>query len=216
MPRRFENRASFAALWKILDGMQKKALNYCKSWAEHPHKLPGPLLMGKTGTFKTHLVHATAAAISDNYERAVRSRADQLIADIDAAIEDGKITLSHEWDERTHDWPLGMGRMTVTDGAEIAHHIRRSVELRNLDQVIADYRMEEWAEDGRAVLIVDDVEVMKLSDWLHEELYRIFDFRYQEQMPTMVATNLSSEELRKHLGDRIARRIIDMTEPFQL
>ncbi|MGH8897630.1 MAG: hypothetical protein ACRDZ4_11545, partial [Egibacteraceae bacterium] len=105
--------------------------------------------------------------------------------------------------------------LVATDGAEIAHEVRSSVERRNLDAVVARYR-QEGLESTRAALIVDDVEVMKLSDWLHEELYRIFDYRYQQSMPTFVATNLSGDALRNHLGDRIARRILDMTEPFKI
>lgn len=190
----------------------RKALDYCQHWMENPTKVSGPLLMGKSGTFKTHLVWAIARQMRDRTAQAIRVTASEIIAKTYTDIE--------------ADMPIALASfhvvslfpsldLVVTDGAQIAHDVRSSVERRNLDEVVEKYR-QFGKEPAAAALFIDDVEVMKLSDWLHEELYRIFDYRYQERMPTLVATNLSTEELRSHLGDRIARRIIDMTEPFKL
>lgn len=213
VPSRFDPRTTFATLPPLLTSEGKKALAYCKAWAAAPDKKPGPLLMGQSGTFKTHLLWATARALSERAHAEVLAFAEKRRAAAELMIDEGSLQFSHEFNIHFPHWPVW--NLVTTDGAEIAHEVRSSVERKNLDEVVARYRQEKW-EPARATLLVDDVEVMKLSDWLHEELYRIFDYRYQELMPTLVATNLSGEELRRHLGDRIARRILDMTEPFTL
>lgn len=197
----------------MLTSAGRKALDYCQLWMENPTKLNGPLLMGKSGTFKTHLVWAIARQLRDRIEQAIRDKSTEI--------------MTKTYNDIENDFPISPASfhvpsslfptldLVVTDGAQIAHDVRSSVERRNLDEVVEKYR-QFGKEPAAAALFVDDVEVMKLSDWLHEELYRIFDYRYQERMPTLVATNLSTEELRQHLGDRIARRIMDMTEPFKL
>ena len=200
-------------LYPMLSAAGRKAMDYCQRWIENPTKLSGPLLMGKSGTFKTHLIWATARELHARSQKSIHDTAskimDRTFVDIDADINFSPASF-HVTDFMFQDVNL-----VVTDGAQIAHDVRSSVERRNLDEVVEKYR-QFGKEPAAAAIFVDDVEVMKLSDWLHEELYRIFDYRYQERMPTLVATNLSTEELRSHLGDRIARRIMDMTEPFKL
>lgn len=212
VPRRFESRVD-KSLHEIVSREGKKALAYCKAWAATPHRSPGALLMGKSGTFKTHILWATALDWHARAEARVKSHASELRIKMNHEIDQGGLNFSHDFNVHASRWPLS--NLVTTDGAEIAHEVRSTVERKNLDEVVTRYRQEGW-EPKSAALIVDDVEVMKLSDWLHEELYRIFDYRYQQSMPTMVATNLSEEELRRHLGDRLTRRILDMTEPFTL
>lgn len=213
IPRRFEERASFDWLWANGARDVKKAVNYCKAWAATPTQSPGPILMGKSGTFKTHLLWATARAIQERVEQRVKAEAAERRIKLEHEIEEGSRLVTFSYNPAIPKWPTM--NLVATDGAEIAHEVRGTVERKNLDEVIARYR-HQGQNPKEAVLLIDDVEVMKLSDWLHEELYRIFDYRYQESMPLMVATNLTADELRRHLGDRIARRILDMTEPFQL
>jgi DNA replication protein DnaC len=191
----------------------KKVLEFCRRWAEDPAAVSGPLLMGKSGTYKSHMVWATAHHIYTRVYKAIRTEAQLMIDRAWTAIESGELCSCGRFRVEWEKFPNL--DLVVTDGAQVAHDVRSSVEKKNLDEIVARYR-QYGKKPKEAVLIIDDVEVMKLSDWLHEELYRIFDYRYQERMPTMLATNLSMEELRQHLGDRIARRIVDMTEPFKL
>lgn len=213
VPRTFESRAKFSELEKLLDRKGKKALGYCRTWAEAPERTRGPLLMGTSGTFKTHILWATARALQARTERTLMQHAAALEGHMGRQIEEGSVVFCQDLRLDEAAWPV-FG-LLVTDGAEIAHELRSTIERKNLDEVVARYR-QEGKPPSRAALMVDDVEVMKLSDWLHEELYRVFNHRYKEAMPTFVATNLSAEELRRHLGDRIARRIMDLTEPFEL
>lgn len=213
VPTRFEGRTTFGALASLVSREARKALDYCQEWAACPDRLAGPLLMGRSGTYKTHLLWAVAGALNEMRVRRAKSYANELRASLDRGIENGAIKFMRDFDPSPPGWPTM--DMVVTDGAEIAHEVRATVERRNLDAVVSRYR-QQGIDRKKAALLVDDVEVMKLSDWLHEELYRIFDYRYQESMPTFIATNLGAEELRRHLGDRIARRIMDLTEPFTL
>jgi DNA replication protein DnaC len=213
VPRRFADRTEIPALSPLLTPQARKALDYCRRWAENPAAMPGPLLMGKSGVFKTHIVWATARMIYERVHNQVRTAAQRMIDEAYAEIESGDLRSPSAF--RVDLSRFSGLRLIVTDGAQIAHDVRSTVEKKNLDEIVQHYR-QHGRRPAESPLLIDDVEVMKLSDWLHEELYRIFDYRYQEAMPTFVATNLSSEELRAHLGDRIARRIMDMTEPFKL
>jgi len=213
VPKKFEGRASFDSLPGLVGASCKRALAYCKSWAQRPEGKAGPLLMGKSGTFKSHLMWAAADELHEITDRNLRAHANALISLAGVHIDSGKIAVAFNSIENESTWPAR--DIHVTDGAEIAHAVRSSIVAHNLDDVVAMYRQEGMTPD-RAALFVDDVEVMKLSDWLHEELYRIFNYRYHHAMPTMISTNLSPDEMKKHLGDRIARRISDMTEPFRV
>ena len=60
------------------------------------------------------------------------------------------------------------------------------------------------------VLIVDDLGAEKTSDWVLQTLYTIMDRRYREELRTIITSNLSIEEIREKLDDRIASRIVGM------
>ena len=60
------------------------------------------------------------------------------------------------------------------------------------------------------VLIVDDLGAEKTSDWVLQTLYTIMDRRYREELRTIITSNLSIEEIRDKLDDRIASRIVGM------
>ena len=207
VPRGLERRADFPQLsW--IKGESRRAVTFCEEFADAEF-LPsrGPLLMGPSGCGKTHLLWAMARRIAYLQKARVGREATAYWNRVKPEIEKGETK-----------WPppvLPVLHLRVTDGSELAHDLRSTVEKRNLDDVISGYRQDAAIKaGGTGVLFVDDVEIAKMSDWLHEELYRIINYRYAEAMPTAFATNLSPDELRDALGDRLARRIVDMTEPF--
>lgn len=67
----------------------------------------------------------------------------------------------------------------------------------------------EWYSKA-GLLMIDDLGAEKPSEWTGEVLYRIIDFRYIYQRPTVAITNLTPPELAKHLGDRLASRLTEM------
>jgi len=208
VPGGLAKRALFSELdW--ITGKDRAAFNYCLEFAnaaENPRSR-GPLLMGPSGCGKTHLLWAMARRVAEY----TKDRVDRICTahwkEMEKELKDGALKAFLP--------SLPKVEVRVTDGSEMAHELRSSIEKKNLDSVVARFRQTEAvARGGHGFLFVDDVEIAKLSDWLHEELYRIINYRYAEAMPTAFATNLSPDELRDALGDRLARRIVDMTEPF--
>ena len=212
VPVRFEERARFGPLGAWLSS---RARARGQRFAEAPGAGAAPLLMGRSGSGKTHLLYATARAISEaNVQRLLAFRMEEegkALREVDS----GGLEAAHALNVAALGWPATV--LHVTSGAEIAHALRESVGSGTLEKTVDFYRQQD-AVSARwtGVLVVDDVEVARMSDFLQVELYRIFDYRYQESLPTLVATNLAPAELARQLGDRIARRIVDMTEPFEL
>lgn len=60
------------------------------------------------------------------------------------------------------------------------------------------------------LLLVDDLGVAKNSEWVEDVTYRLINGRYQEMRPSIFTTNLSIDQLREALGDRIASRLAEI------
>lgn len=72
-------------------------------------------------------------------------------------------------------------------------------------------------------LVFDDMGATRTTEWTEENLYRLFDHRWMERLPTVVATNLSTakrqnpgetsarNDLERAVGDRVASRVMDAT-----
>jgi DNA replication protein DnaC len=81
-----------------------------------------------------------------------------------------------------------------------------------LDYVRADYesnRPNETAsrrmEDARncPVLLLDDLGVEKRTLWTDEQMYRLLNHRYNEGLPTVIASNVEMEELEPRIASRM-------------
>jgi DNA replication protein DnaC len=59
------------------------------------------------------------------------------------------------------------------------------------------------------LLILDDIGAEKLTDWVQDVMFRIIDGRYRTSKPTMYTSNLSPNDLRDRLGQRIYDRVIE-------
>lgn len=62
------------------------------------------------------------------------------------------------------------------------------------------------------LLLLDDLGAAKSSEWTEEVTYRLIDHRYGHCLPSIFTTNLPPRELADGLGDRIASRLIEMTD----
>lgn len=61
------------------------------------------------------------------------------------------------------------------------------------------------------LLLLDDLGAAKSSEWVEEVLYRLIDARYNNCLPSIFATNVSTADgLVKQLGDRTASRLTEM------
>lgn len=66
---------------------------------------------------------------------------------------------------------------------------------------------------SRRFLVLDDLGAEKASEWTEQELVRLINYRYEHMLPTVITTNLSSEELVSKLGARGADRLNEMCTP---
>jgi DNA replication protein DnaC len=70
---------------------------------------------------------------------------------------------------------------------------------------------EEFERYQKArVLIVDDLGAAKGSEFTEEINYRLINHRYQNEMPTLITSNIPPKELAAELGERVASRLTEM------
>lgn len=66
------------------------------------------------------------------------------------------------------------------------------------------------------VLILDDLGAHNYTDWTRNRLYSILNYRTNEQLPTIITTNLSFDEIETFLGERTCSRLLQMCRIFRL
>ncbi len=59
------------------------------------------------------------------------------------------------------------------------------------------------------LLILDDLGAQASSPWAKEKLFRLINHRHNGRLPTVVTTNLSSDEMMKETDLRIVSRLMD-------
>ena len=56
-------------------------------------------------------------------------------------------------------------------------------------------------------LFLDDLGVENLTDWSRDQLYRLFEYRQNQNLPTFITTNLSLDEIKARMHERILSRL---------
>ena len=86
---------------------------------------------------------------------------------------------------------------------EAAKRVKKTFDsqVKSEDTKIFD-RMKEVE-----LLVIDDLGVEKISEWLIDEMYQIIDFRWRNKKPMIVTSNRSLEELAKVYPEQIPSRI---------
>ena len=67
----------------------------------------------------------------------------------------------------------------------------------------------------RDLLVFDDLGAERLSDFVLDRFYLIFNERYESCKPVIVTTNLNEAELEERVGSRIMSRIREMCAQFE-
>jgi DNA replication protein DnaC len=75
------------------------------------------------------------------------------------------------------------------------------------DRPIDHERLTRWREAD--LYAIDDLGARAVNDWTADAISELIDSRWQNRQPTVIATNLTTGELRNVLGDRAASRIGD-------
>ena len=91
-----------------------------------------------------------------------------------------------------------------------------------LDELRATYKSEvnelDLLDTARTIpiLILDDLGAHNYTDWTRNRLYSIVNYRLNEQLPTVITSNLSLDEMEEYLGVRTTSRIIQSSRIFRL
>lgn len=62
------------------------------------------------------------------------------------------------------------------------------------------------------MLLVDDLGAAKSSEWTEEINFRLVNHRYENQLPTLLTSNVLPKQLADRLGDRVASRLTEMCD----
>lgn len=63
---------------------------------------------------------------------------------------------------------------------------------------------------GTDLLCLDDLGKSKPSDWVHERLFQVIDYRSKRCLPTLVTTNYSPKDLVERIGEASVSRLVEM------
>jgi len=65
---------------------------------------------------------------------------------------------------------------------------------------------------SKRLVIIDDLGVERLRDWVQEYIYRLINERYEKMLPLVVTTNCSIKELEGRIGDPAVDRLAEMCQ----
>lgn len=66
------------------------------------------------------------------------------------------------------------------------------------------------------LLIIDDIGAERVTDWVRERVVSIINTRVSNNLATIYTSNLSPEELKEELGDRIASRVVGSSQVIEM
>lgn len=82
-------------------------------------------------------------------------------------------------------------------------------DLRNsFDSKSLDFEEELSMVTKCKLLIIDDIGSEKLTEWVRERIVSIIHTRVSNGLSTIYTSNLSPEEIKAEMGDRISSRIL--------
>ena len=131
------------------------------------------------------------------------------------------LTVSKKFAEEIKGWlflygPAGVGKTHLAVGilnkiwpykpvfypvAELLLHLRSSLREKTEEEAIEPFK-------NAPILILDDLGVEKITDWVRQAFYVIIAHRERNELPTIFTSNLSLDELEERIGDdRITSRI---------
>lgn len=172
---------------KPIEGQQeayKAAVAFVERFSKDRHTT-GILFSGGVGSGKTFITAAVANAVIDMCH----------ISDDDA--------------ERA-----GKG---IADRKYTPVRFTSTVEL--LEQLKATYNAGSGTETAQNItdrlkkaplLVLDDMGAEKPSEWVSERLFEIVDYRYNEELPVIITTNATPQELKQKIGERSFDRLREM------
>lgn len=120
---------------------------------------------------------------------------------------------------------VGTGKTYAT--ACICNHLMnngKTVLVMNLGLYLLKIK-REWAEAENDVLnyvkncdllVIDDLGVEKISEFVLEKVFTLIDTRYRSGKPMLITSNLSMKQIGNLFGDRIVDRIKEKCLEFEV
>lgn len=69
---------------------------------------------------------------------------------------------------------------------------------------------------GCKLLIIDDIGAERVTEWVRERMVSIINTRVSNNLATIYTSNLSPEELKSELGDRISSRVLGSSQVIEI
>ncbi|WP_434512438.1 ATP-binding protein [Desulfitobacterium sp. AusDCA] len=91
-----------------------------------------------------------------------------------------------------------------------------------LDELRATYKSQsnelDLLDSAREIpiLILDDLGAHNYTEWTRNRIYSILNYRLNEELPTVITSNLSLGEMEEYLGARTTSRIIQSCRIFKI
>jgi DNA replication protein DnaC len=105
-----------------------------------------------------------------------------------------------------------------------APKVRPAMRFENVPKMIYKCRRDykdntEYQDDlltSGSVLILDDIGVEKVSEFVEEFMYLLINTQYEKVFPVIITSNLPLSQLAEKLGDRIVSRIKEMCDVIEI
>jgi DNA replication protein DnaC len=86
--------------------------------------------------------------------------------------------------------------------------------LRPRHNVDSETEFRRWA-DAR-LLVLDDLGAAKATEWTEEINYRLINHRYEHELPTLITSNLTPQQLATEIGERCYSRLSEMCQRISI
>lgn len=86
----------------------------------------------------------------------------------------------------------------------------------NYDNKDPDFEQILSMVKGCKLLIIDDIGAERVTEWVRERMVSVINTRVSNNLSTIYTSNLSPEELKAELGDRISSRVLGSSQVVEI
>ncbi|MFZ5647691.1 MAG: ATP-binding protein [Bacillota bacterium] len=108
----------------------------------------------------------------------------------------------------------------ITGGVEVLFVVVPDYldEIKHSWEQGSDYNEKEILDKAREVqvLVMDDLGAHNYSEWTKGKIYTILNYRLNNNLPTVITSNLEYHETEDYLDYRISSRLIELCRPVLL